>query len=110
MEASVPWDAMKRIQEILLVNYVIGTRPWKNNLEPSLITHELGHVIYDQVYDSGLPEDEDYTQSERFAMYMETHFDLNMDYLTTTGHYSISPRLSNMLQSIAVGVAISAAA
>lgn len=83
----------------------------EKELGTKLIVHEMGHVIYDQVYDSGLPEDQDYDQSEKFAMYMENNFDLNMDYLVENSrtHWSINPKLSNMIQTILIGVAISAA-
>lgn len=89
---------------------------WDTALESvlgtKLIVHEFGHVIYDQIYDSGLPSAEDYDMSEKFAMYMENNFDLNMQYLATTTHESaitIHPRITRILEAVIIGVSISAA-
>lgn len=82
------------------LEYQLGTR---------LIVHELGHVIYDQVFDSGLPEAQDFDQSEQFAMYMENHFDINMQFMARTNTMTIHPRLQRIGEAIIIAVAVSAA-
>lgn len=82
------------------LEYKLGTK---------LIVHEMAHVIYDQVYENSLSEKDAFDQSEQFAMYMENHFDVNMQYMAHTSAISISPRLQSITDAIIIGVAISAA-
>ncbi len=39
-----------------------------------LIYHEMGHAIYDQIYDDGLSPQESFLKSEEVAMYIENTF------------------------------------
>jgi len=42
-----------------------------------LVLHEMGHVIYDQIYFSNLPEEQNFNLSEKFAQYMENNFEFD---------------------------------
>jgi len=57
---------------------------WEEALESiigtKLIVHEYGHVIYDQVFVNDLSEDEEFEQSEEFAMYMERTFTISLEF------------------------------
>lgn len=57
---------------------------WEEALESiigtKLIVHEYGHVIYDQVFANDLSEDEEFEQSEEFAMFMENNFTISLDF------------------------------
>lgn len=45
-----------------------------------LIVHEMGHVIYDQIFIDNLSPKDSFNQSERFAQYMENHYDFDMSF------------------------------
>ena len=50
---------------------VVGTK---------LVVHELGHVIYDQIFTDNLNPQASFIQSEKFAQYMENHYDFDMSF------------------------------
>ncbi len=59
---------------------------WDKALEAAigtkLVTHEMGHVIYEQVFDDKLDVNSQphYDKSEEFAQYFENYFDIDMSF------------------------------
>lgn len=45
-----------------------------------LIVHEYAHVIFDQVFENDLSEDDSFALSEQFAEYMERNFKISPNY------------------------------
>jgi hypothetical protein len=72
-------------------------------LGTKLIVHEIGHLVYRQAFISDLPPEQDFQQSEQFAQYFETHFDINPQFLPQNDNYSIH---SETIPVISLGKAV----
>lgn len=59
---------------------ILGTR---------LIVHEIGHLVYRQAFVSNLPPEQDFQQSEQFAQYFESHFDINPEFIPQHDNYTV---------------------
>lgn len=96
------WD--KALEEI------IGTK---------LILHEYGHVIYDQIFETNLSEDEAFEQSEQFAQYIEDNYTIALEFCEGCSENQIQARIQRMhagemmdhaLEGIIAGFALAAGA
>lgn len=73
------WD--KALKEI------IGTK---------LILHEYGHVIYEQIFETNLSEDEAFEQSEEFAQYVEDNYTIALSFCEGCSENQIQARIQRM--------------
>ena len=71
---------------------------WDDALESilgtKLVLHEVGHLIKEQGFHSRLSGQEDYDQSEKFAQYVEDHFDVNLQFAPTD--FRSYPKIHNL--------------
>ena len=59
-----------------------------------LVVHEMGHVIYDQIFSDGLNPDASFDKSEVFAQFVENHYDFDMSF--HDNGFDANPKINKM--------------